>query len=148
MFAIGVSTTLGYGFPLSVPDGRACPREGRARRLLACDEERPEWRCRSDDEQECDTSSAMPIATLILLRHGQSEWNGPEARFTGWCDVPLTVKGRVEAVSVGAGAGVGDGVGVGAGLERTVQLVHHARARTCTSTPRHTRTHTDRRTDT
>ena len=100
MFAIGVST-LGYGFPLSVPDGRACPREGRARRLLACDEERPEWRCRSDHEQECDTSSAMPIATLILLRHGQSEWNGPEARFTGWCDVPLTVKGRVEAVSVG-----------------------------------------------
>ena len=41
------------------------------------------------------------VSTLILLRHGQSVWNGPDARFTGWCDVPLTVKGRVEAVSVG-----------------------------------------------
>ena len=41
------------------------------------------------------------IATLILIRHGQSIWNGADARFTGWCDVPLTVKGRVEAVSCG-----------------------------------------------
>ena len=41
------------------------------------------------------------ISTLILLRHGQSTWNGPDARFTGWCDVPLTVKGRVEAVGAG-----------------------------------------------
>lgn len=41
------------------------------------------------------------ISTLILLRHGQSVWNGPNARFTGWCDVPLTVKGRVEAVAAG-----------------------------------------------
>lgn len=28
-------------------------------------------------------------------------WNGEHARFTGWCDVPLTVKGRVEAVGAG-----------------------------------------------
>lgn len=41
------------------------------------------------------------ISTLILLRHGQSVWNWPEKRFTGWCDVPLTVKGRVEAVGAG-----------------------------------------------
>jgi 2,3-bisphosphoglycerate-dependent phosphoglycerate mutase len=41
------------------------------------------------------------VSTLILLRHGQSQWNGPEARFTGWCDVPLTVRGRVEAVAAG-----------------------------------------------
>mmetsp|Transcript_21060 Transcript_21060/g.20246 ORF Transcript_21060/g.20246 Transcript_21060/m.20246 type:complete len:389 (-) Transcript_21060:132-1298(-) len=41
------------------------------------------------------------ITTLILLRHGQSVWNGREARFTGWSDVPLTVKGRVEAVAAG-----------------------------------------------
>ena len=41
------------------------------------------------------------VATLILLRHGQSVWNGAEARFTGWCDVPLTVRGRVEAVGAG-----------------------------------------------
>jgi len=46
---------------------------------------------------------AVPtISTLILLRHGQSIWNGPaDARFTGWTDVPLTVKGRVEAVGAG-----------------------------------------------
>lgn len=44
----------------------------------------------------------MPtISTLILLRHGQSIWNGADPRFTGWCDVPLTVKGRVEAVAAG-----------------------------------------------
>ena len=41
------------------------------------------------------------VGTLILLRHGQSVWNGPDARFTGWSDVPLTVKGRVEAVVAG-----------------------------------------------
>ena len=35
------------------------------------------------------------ISTLILLRHGTSEWNGAEARFSGWCDIPLTVRGRV-----------------------------------------------------
>mmetsp|Transcript_64344 Transcript_64344/g.120663 ORF Transcript_64344/g.120663 Transcript_64344/m.120663 type:complete len:405 (+) Transcript_64344:108-1322(+) len=41
------------------------------------------------------------VSTLILLRHGQSVWNGKDARFTGWCDVPLTVRGRVEAVAAG-----------------------------------------------
>ena len=29
---------------------------------------------------------------LILLRHGQSQWN-LENRFTGWEDIPLTTKG-------------------------------------------------------
>ena len=33
---------------------------------------------------------------LILLRHGQSQWN-LENRFTGWTDVPLTEKGIEEA---------------------------------------------------
>ena len=41
------------------------------------------------------------VSTLILLRHGQSQWNGPDARFTGWADVPLTVRGRVQAVAAG-----------------------------------------------
>uniref|UniRef100_A0A6S8RX90 Phosphoglycerate mutase n=1 Tax=Ditylum brightwellii TaxID=49249 RepID=A0A6S8RX90_9STRA len=41
------------------------------------------------------------VSTLILLRHGESQWNGIEARFTGWCDIPLTVRGRVEAVAAG-----------------------------------------------
>lgn len=38
--------------------------------------------------------------TLILLRHGESEWNAKNL-FTGWVDVPLTEKGRAEAVSGG-----------------------------------------------
>lgn len=41
------------------------------------------------------------VSTVVLLRHGQSQWNGPKARFTGWCDIPLTVRGRVEAVAAG-----------------------------------------------
>ena len=38
--------------------------------------------------------------TLILLRHGESDWNAKNL-FTGWVDVPLTDKGRAEAVSGG-----------------------------------------------
>jgi 2,3-bisphosphoglycerate-dependent phosphoglycerate mutase len=38
--------------------------------------------------------------TLILLRHGESEWNAKNL-FTGWVDVDLTDKGRAEAVSGG-----------------------------------------------
>jgi 2,3-bisphosphoglycerate-dependent phosphoglycerate mutase len=34
---------------------------------------------------------------LVLLRHGESEWNAKNL-FTGWVDVPLSDKGRVEAV--------------------------------------------------
>lgn len=33
---------------------------------------------------------------LVLLRHGESLWN-LENRFTGWTDVPLTNKGKLEA---------------------------------------------------
>jgi len=38
--------------------------------------------------------------TLILLRHGESEWNAKN-QFTGWVDVDLTDKGRAEAVHGG-----------------------------------------------
>ncbi|MCT1987546.1 phosphoglyceromutase, partial [Dermacoccus abyssi] len=37
---------------------------------------------------------------LILLRHGESDWNAKNL-FTGWVDVPLTDKGRAEAVRGG-----------------------------------------------
>jgi len=40
------------------------------------------------------------FATLVLIRHGQSQWN-LENKFTGWEDVPLTEKGEEEARSAG-----------------------------------------------
>ncbi|MDR9397275.1 histidine phosphatase family protein, partial [Pontimonas sp.] len=41
----------------------------------------------------------MP-GTLILLRHGQSDWNEKNL-FTGWVDVRLSEKGRAEATRAG-----------------------------------------------
>jgi 2,3-bisphosphoglycerate-dependent phosphoglycerate mutase len=38
---------------------------------------------------------------LILVRHGQSQWN-LENRFTGWWDVDLTEQGVAEATAAGA----------------------------------------------
>lgn len=38
----------------------------------------------------------MTNGKLILLRHGQSEWNASN-QFTGWVDVDLTEKGEAEA---------------------------------------------------
>lgn len=38
--------------------------------------------------------------TLVLLRHGQSEWNAKNL-FTGWVDVSLSEQGREEAVHGG-----------------------------------------------
>ncbi len=40
------------------------------------------------------------MASLTLVRHGQSQWN-LENRFTGWVDVPLTEKGIAEAARAG-----------------------------------------------
>ncbi|PPS45459.1 2,3-bisphosphoglycerate-dependent phosphoglycerate mutase [Chroococcidiopsis sp. TS-821] len=37
------------------------------------------------------------MATLILVRHGQSTWNAAN-RFSGWVDVPLSHVGRQEAM--------------------------------------------------
>jgi len=41
------------------------------------------------------------LSTLILVRHGQSQWN-LENRFTGWWDVDLTDQGVAEATAAGA----------------------------------------------
>jgi 2,3-bisphosphoglycerate-dependent phosphoglycerate mutase len=42
----------------------------------------------------------MTTYKLVLLRHGESQWN-LENRFTGWTDVDLTETGRREAQSAG-----------------------------------------------
>src|SRR2546425_242110 len=57
---------------------------------------KPEWRlarCRA-----ARYSRAMP--DLLLLRHGQSQWN-LENRFTGWIDVPPSPRGEAEARAAG-----------------------------------------------
>ncbi|GAA4711596.1 2,3-diphosphoglycerate-dependent phosphoglycerate mutase [Sphingomonas lutea] len=41
------------------------------------------------------------MPTLVLLRHGQSQWN-LENRFTGWWDVDLSPRGIEEARAAGA----------------------------------------------
>lgn len=46
--------------------------------------------------------------TLVLLRHGESDWNAKNL-FTGWVDVPLSDKGRAEA-EAGGGMLVESGV--------------------------------------
>ena len=40
------------------------------------------------------------MSNLILVRHGQSEWN-LENRFTGWVDVDLAPTGKLEACKAG-----------------------------------------------
>lgn len=40
------------------------------------------------------------MALLILLRHGESEWN-LQNRFTGWIDIDLSEKGKKEAQEAG-----------------------------------------------
>ena len=49
----------------------------------------------------------MAESTLILLRHGQSQWNASN-QFTGWVDVDLTDKGRAEAARAGELIAAGD----------------------------------------
>src|SRR3954454_4364607 len=39
-------------------------------------------------------------STLVLLRHGESEWNAKNL-FTGWVDVPLSPRGAAEATRGG-----------------------------------------------
>jgi 2,3-bisphosphoglycerate-dependent phosphoglycerate mutase len=40
------------------------------------------------------------LGKLVLIRHGQSQWN-LENRFTGWIDIPLSNRGRQEALEAG-----------------------------------------------
>ncbi len=41
-------------------------------------------------------ASATQPYTLVLIRHGESQWN-IENRFTGWVDVPLAPSGVEES---------------------------------------------------
>jgi 2,3-bisphosphoglycerate-dependent phosphoglycerate mutase len=66
--------------------------------------------------------------TLVLLRHGESEWNAKNL-FTGWVDVPLNEKGRAEAARGGrliAEAGVLPDVLHTSVLRRAITTAHLA----------------------
>ncbi|NAZ81422.1 phosphoglyceromutase [Kineococcus sp. R8] len=69
-----------------------------------------------------------PAHTLVLLRHGESEWNALNL-FTGWVDVPLSEKGRAEAARGGtllAEAGVLPDVVHTSLLRRAITTAHLA----------------------
>lgn len=67
------------------------------------------------------------MSVLVLLRHGQSEWNR-QNRFTGWIDVPLTDQGAQQAQEAGAAllrAGLTFDVGYTSILTRAVSSLWH-----------------------
>ncbi|MBU6213413.1 MAG: phosphoglyceromutase [Actinomycetales bacterium] len=70
----------------------------------------------------------MTHHTLVLVRHGESEWNAKNL-FTGWVDVPLSERGRDEAARAGqmlAEAGVLPDVVHTSLLRRAISTAHIA----------------------
>jgi len=68
------------------------------------------------------------VPRLILVRHGQSQWN-LENRFTGWWDVDLTAKGEEEAVAAGqllAAKGIAPSVAFTSFQTRAIKTLHLA----------------------
>lgn len=49
-----------------------------------------------EETKAADPTEATEVMTLVLLRHGQSEWNALNL-FTGWVDVDISDQGRDEA---------------------------------------------------
>jgi len=71
---------------------------------------------------------ASTLPRLILVRHGQSQWN-LENRFTGWWDVDLTAKGEDEARAAGAllkGKGMLPDVAFTSLQTRAIRTLHFA----------------------
>ncbi|ADG98253.1 phosphoglycerate mutase 1 family [Segniliparus rotundus DSM 44985] len=70
----------------------------------------------------------MSIGTLILLRHGESEWNAKNL-FTGWVDVALSEKGVAEAKRAGtliAASGVAPDIVLTSLLRRAINTANLA----------------------
>jgi 2,3-bisphosphoglycerate-dependent phosphoglycerate mutase len=68
------------------------------------------------------------LPRLILVRHGQSQWN-LENRFTGWWDVDLTPKGEEEARAAGrllAEKGIAPDVAFTSFQTRAIRTLHFA----------------------
>eukprot|EP00439_Symbiodinium_sp_Y106_P034671 s3244_g4.t1 len=56
--------------------------------------------CSSLTDVDLSELEAYGEHTLVLLRHGESEWN-LQNRFTGWVDVDVSAKGAEEATNAG-----------------------------------------------
>jgi 2,3-bisphosphoglycerate-dependent phosphoglycerate mutase len=72
----------------------------------------------------------MTMKTLVLLRHGESEWNA-KGLFTGWVDVGLSETGAQEAADGGRllrGSGLRPGVVHTSVLTRAIQTANIALA--------------------
>jgi 2,3-bisphosphoglycerate-dependent phosphoglycerate mutase len=70
------------------------------------------------------------MSTLIMIRHGESEWND-KGLFTGWVDARLSERGRAEAARAGdqlIGAGLRPGVVHTSLLSRAIQTADIALA--------------------
>jgi 2,3-bisphosphoglycerate-dependent phosphoglycerate mutase len=65
-------------------------------RVTALVPRRPIW----DNTYMTNNNKRPSIGQLVLLRHGQSDWNQKNL-FTGWTDVDLTAQGRDEARQAG-----------------------------------------------
>jgi 2,3-bisphosphoglycerate-dependent phosphoglycerate mutase len=68
------------------------------------------------------------MSALIMIRHGESEWND-KGLFTGWVDVRLSERGKLEAVSAGqqlADAGLRPDVVHTSVLTRAIQTANIA----------------------
>ena len=66
-----------------------------------------------------------PIGRLVLVRHGQSDWNQKNL-FTGWTDVDLTAQGREEARQAGrtlTGAGLAFDIAFTSVLTRAIRTL-------------------------
>src|SRR6478672_10655559 len=83
--------------PATTP-GTTPPRRPRPRPLRT-PRPRPAARPRATPRPRAHPRADMTY-TLVLLRHGESEWNA-ENLFTGWVDVALSEKGRAEALRGG-----------------------------------------------
>jgi len=68
------------------------------------------------------------MSTLIMIRHGESEWND-KGLFTGWVDARLSERGKLEAASAGrqlADAGLRPGVLHTSVLTRAIETANIA----------------------
>jgi 2,3-bisphosphoglycerate-dependent phosphoglycerate mutase len=68
------------------------------------------------------------MSTLIMIRHGESEWND-KGLFTGWVDVRLSERGRTEAAQAGqqlAEAGLGPEIMHTSVLSRAIETANIA----------------------